>query len=261
MKSYTTIKSTDGFGAQYQKIIQTYIYCKLNGLNFVYTPFDQIEHNYNNDSNFIKNKEEIINLYNNIQRADETDNVMCMDYHNTVRRWYDYKTAENIDIACNSEHMSFIKKCFWENKDRNVYKNNKKNIAVHVRRSNPHDRGLAGDRITTPDDYYLNIMKYIRTKYQSSDLLFHIYSQGNTSDFVNYTGEDVVLHIDEDIDTSFICMVGADILVTSPSSLSYAAALISDGEIYYKPFWHRPRKNWIRCIITWQSQNLLLRNK
>lgn len=249
MKSYTTIKSTDGFGAQYQKIIQTYIYCKLNGLNFVYTPFDQIEHNYNNDSNFIKNKEEIINLYNNIQRADETDNVMCMDYHNTVRRWYDYKTAENIDIACNSEHMSFIKKCFWENKDKNVYKNNKKNIAVHVRRSNPHDRGLAGDRITTPDDYYLNIMKYIRTKYQSSDLLFHIYSQGNAADFVNYTGEDVVLHIDEDIDTSFICMVGADILVTSPSSLSYVAALISDGEIYYKPFWHNPRKNWIVCRI------------
>ena len=36
-------------------------------------------------------------------------------------------------------------------------------------------------------------MKYIRTKYQSSDLLFHIYSQGNIADFVNYTGEDVVL--------------------------------------------------------------------
>lgn len=34
----------------------------------------------------------------------------------------------------------------------------------------------------------------------------------------------------------------ADILIISPSSLSYVAALISDGEIYYKPFWHKPRK-------------------
>ena len=249
MTSYTTIKSTDGFGAQYQKIIQTYIFCKLHGLNFVYTPFDQMEHNYNNDTQFIQNKEDIINLYNNIQRAHDTENVISMDYYKTVRRWFDYINAENIDIACNSEHMDFIKRCFWENKDRNVYKNNKKNIAVHVRRSNPHDQGLAGERITTPDDYYLHIMKYIRTKYQSSDLLFHIYSQGNTEDFAKYTGEDVVLHIDEDIDTSFICMVGADILVTSPSSLSYVAALISDGEIYSKEFWHRLRKNWIVCRI------------
>ena len=41
-------------------------------------------------------------------------------------------------------------------------------------------------------------------------------------------------------------MVSAEILVTSPSSLSYIAALISDGEIYYKKFWHNPRKNWIK---------------
>lgn len=29
-KYYSAVISTDGFGAQYQKIIQTYIYCKNN---------------------------------------------------------------------------------------------------------------------------------------------------------------------------------------------------------------------------------------
>lgn len=245
MSVYTTIKSTDGFGAQYQKIIQTYLFCKLHGLAFAYTPFTEMEHNYTNDQTFLKKKEELINLCTNIELA--TSDVQIMDYHKIVRKWYDYTSLTNINVACESEHMDFIKKCFWSNKNKDVFKNNKKNVALHIRRANPHDQGLAGERITTPDEYYLNIMNYIRKKYQGIDLQFHIYSQGNLSDFDKYVEEDVVLHIDEDIDTSFICMVGADILVTSPSSLSYVAALISDGEIYFKRFWHVPRNNWTVC--------------
>ena len=39
----------------------------------------------------------------------------------------------------------------------------------------------------------------------------------------------------------------SDILVTSASSFSYSAALLNNGEIYYKPFWHPPMNNWIIC--------------
>jgi len=248
MSVYTNIVSADGFGAQYQKIIQTYLYCKMHGLSYAYTPFSNMEHNYTNDTDFIKKKEDLINLYKNVPLSNQTDNVVIMDFFKQVRSWYDAdKTQHNISIACESEHMDFIKECFWENKERDVYKNGKKNVAIHIRRSNPHDLGQAGDRITTPDEYYLRIMEYIRKKYNNAELLFHIYSQGNEEDFIKFVSEDVVLHIDEDIDTSFICMVGADILVTSPSSLSYVAALISDGEIYFKQFWHMPRKEWIIC--------------
>ena len=242
MTYYTSIKSSDGFGAQYQRIIQTYIYCKSTGLQFVYTPFDKIEHNYHNDQTFITKIEEVVNLNNKLPLLKGIS-AKEIDYGSIVMRWFEH----NIDIACNSEHMSFIKKCFWENKEKNVYKNNKKNVAVHVRRSNSHDQGLAGERVTTPDEYYLNVMNYIRQKYQGSELQFHIYSQGKVEDFTKYNGDDVKLHINEDIDISFVCMVGADILVTSPSSLSYVAALISDGEIYFKRFWHKPRNNWIIC--------------
>lgn len=243
MTYYTSLKSSDGFGAQYQRIIQTYIYCKLTGLQFVYTPFDKIEHNYNNDPTFVNQKEEIVNLYNKLTLLNG-NMAKEIDYGSIVMRWFEH----NIDIACDSQHMSFIKKCFWENKDRDVYKNNKKNIAVHVRRSNSHDQGLAGERVTTPDEYYLNVMNNIRQQHQGSDLQFHIYSQGKVEDFAKYNGDDVELHINEDIDVSFVCMVGADILVTSPSSLSYVAALISDGEIYFKRFWHKSRNNWIICV-------------
>ena len=111
MSVYTTGKSIDGFGAQYQKIIQTYIYCKLHGLTFAYTPFNEMEHNYTNDPIFTKNKENLINLYNNIQLANPTSQPL--DYVSIVRTWYDYASIDNINIACDSQHMSFIKKTEW----------------------------------------------------------------------------------------------------------------------------------------------------
>ena len=46
-KYYTTVISTDGFGAQFQKIVQTYIYCKMHNLFFCYNPLHSVEHNYN----------------------------------------------------------------------------------------------------------------------------------------------------------------------------------------------------------------------
>ena len=77
--------------------------------------------------------------------------------------------------------------------------------------------------------------------------MFHIYSQGELECFNNYKNDDTILHINEDICNTFMGLVAADVLVTSRSSLSYTAALLSYGEIYYKHFWHPPSKEWINC--------------
>ena len=71
--NYTIQTTCDGFGAQYQKIIQTYIYCKLHNYNFLYKPFTNIEHNYNNDENYIEKVENLINLKNNIPNIDNNN--------------------------------------------------------------------------------------------------------------------------------------------------------------------------------------------
>jgi hypothetical protein len=55
----------------------------------------------------------------------------------------------------------------------------------------------------------------------------------------------MLFYIDEDLKDTFTALVGSDILVTSRSSFSYIAAILNDGEIYYLPFWHKPKKNWI----------------
>jgi hypothetical protein len=242
-KMYTSIISKDGFGAQYQRILQTYIFCKIHNLSFVYNSFNMVEHNYDNDSNYINKLEKLINLKENIQNVETNTNIEYLDYGSIVMKYFE----NNIDYSCESQHMDFIKKCFWENKKSNFFNNDKINVAVHIRRENNIDRGLAGERVTTPNSYYLNVMNKIRDKYKDIDkeLLFHIYSQGNLESFKDLQNNDVKFYLNYDIIDSFTGMVAANVLVTSPSSLSYVAALISDGEIYYKRFWHGPRKNWI----------------
>jgi hypothetical protein len=242
-KFYTTEKSYDGFGAQYQRIIQTYIYCKIHNLNFVYDKFDKVEHNYENDIEYINKLENLINLKMNIPNLDKNTNHERL-VNNTVSQYFE----KNIDVCCENEHLELLKKYFWENKSKNYFNNNKFNVAVQIRRENPHDRGQAGDRATTPNQYYLNIMNSIREKYKDKKIVFHIYSQGKTKDFMVLGGPDVYYHLNENIIETFIGMVSAKVLVLSPSSFSYIAGLLSDGEVYYKKFWHNPRKNWIICM-------------
>jgi hypothetical protein len=248
MDKYYTYVGNDGFGSQYQKIIETYIYCKKHNFQFAYKPLDIVEHNYDNDIEFNNKLESLMNLKNNIINVEENMNVEVIDMSKFLTI-IDDNFEKNIDNYCESEHMEFIKSCFWKNKERNHFNNNKVNVSLHIRRENSYDVviGGAGERATTPNSYYLNIMNVIREKYKDSDkqLLFHIYSQGNIEDFNCFKKNDVTFHINDDLCDTFISLVAADILVMSPSSFSYVAGLISDGEIYYKKFWHGPRKNWI----------------
>ena len=243
-KVYTSMKSTDGFGAQYQRVIQTYIFCKINNLPFVYSPLDSIEHNYNNDVTYNQRLEDLMNLEKHIPNWDRTMNAERFDYGTIVMPFFE----KNIDKCCNSEHMQFIKDCYWKNKTKNYFNNDKINIAIHIRRENLCDNGQAGARATTPNSYYLNIMNTIRNKYKHSgkELLFHIYSQGLIGQFLDLNGADVKFYLNYDVVETFKGLVSAEILVISPSSLSYVAALISDGEIHYKRFWHNPKQTWIK---------------
>ena len=236
---YTSIESNDGFGAQYQRIIQTYIYCKIHNLNFVYTPLTIVAHNYDNDTTYNEKLENLMNLKTNISNKDPTMNIEHLDFGSIIMKYVE----SNIDLCCDTVHMKFIKECFWKNKDRDFFKNGKMNVAIHIRRENAHDKGEAGERVTSPNSYYLNIMNKIRKNYHN--IQFHLYSQGEVSQFEDLINDDVDFHLNADIIDSFIGMVAANILVISSSSLSYVAALVSDGIVYYKPFWHNPKKEWI----------------
>jgi len=98
-----------------------------------------------------------------------------------------------------------------------------------------------------PDEVFLKIINWLRQTYtaRGKSCLFHIYTQETkTSNLARYKAADVVLHADESIEDTFTGLVLANALVISPSSFSYAAAILSEGDVYYQRFWHPPLPGW-----------------
>ena len=231
----TNPQQFDGFGSQFQAIIASVIYAELRNKKFVYTPFQKMEHNYNGDPDFLTKKEELINFIGNFEL--NKDGVISDIY---FKGFFDEHVAE----CANSQALKKIKKIFRANKKiDNYFNNNNLNIAIHLRRPNLHDNRITG--ADTPDYVFLNIINFLRLIYSSQNPLIHIYSQGDVENFKTFTAPDIVLHLNEELEDTFLAMVVADVLVVAPSSFSYTAGLLSDGTVYYIPFWHKPLPHWI----------------
>lgn len=234
----TNPKRSDGFGGQFQTIIASVIYAELHNKKFAYTPFKAMEHNYHNDADFLQKKEWLINFIDNFE-INENDTIQ-QPTHSVFLNFFE----SNLDACVNSSSLKKIKMIFRANKNRTDYFSHKNlPIAVHVRRPNAHDNRIEG--ADTPDHIFLHTIHQLRILYAPQNPQFHVYSQGDAEHFTLYEAPDVVLHLNESVEDTFTAMVLADVLVASASSLSYTAGLLSEGIVYYVPFWHAPLPHWI----------------
>lgn len=244
MKYITSAPRTDGFGAQFQNIIIDILYTYNATTNqYVFPNIASFEHNYTNDHGFTNRLIRYMNLRDHFSiKSSDTIHTYSSFVSN-----YPY-FENNITQLLTSPTMNLIKSLFYADKntpfDTAFY-----NVAVHIRRDNKCDSRFSG---ITSDEYYLNIIKYIRANHgaDKKPLRFHIYSQCNdmaseTSCKEKFTHTDTEFHLNGDVLPTFHGMVFADALVTSASSYSYCAAFLSNGVIYYKKFWHKPANNWI----------------
>jgi len=225
----------DGFGAQYQHIIYGIIYAEMNNSIYIHKPISKMAHNYENDPDFVSKMEDFINIKNHYKNIYEESNYTVIDFWTL----YNFITHDFNYCLQNSNHIiEKIKGIFWENKENLFFSelsesNHLIHVAVHVRRPNIFDDRIEG--ADTPHSYYLNLMDKIRR--ENGHVIFHIYSQGMDEDFHMYIGcGDTILHINEDIRTTFLGLISANILITSKSALSYCAALLTDGQVYFLPF-------------------------
>jgi hypothetical protein len=255
MEITNEVNPDDGFGENFKTLIMTLTYAEFNNYKFVYSPLINLSHNYDNNPEFDKKKEEMINLSSCFEYSIQNSHIISkMD----LIHFFD----NNLNFFMNSETRKLIKKQF---KEKNVnpylegsYKN-KFNIAVHIRRPNNLDRrffsskanetnkniGLA--RLDVPIDFYVSVIKQLLKAFPNS--IIHIYSQlfHNQSEFDTYSSiekERIVLHIDEELNSTFASMVYADILLMSPSTLSYTAGILSDNIIYYISYCSPPLEGW-----------------
>jgi hypothetical protein len=145
------------------------------------------------------------------------------------------------------ELREYFEKASARKEDRLLYDPGYFNIAVHVRRiviidskeiiedeENRKKRWLA-------DDYYLKIIQSLLEAVRfPKPARFYIFSTKELSEFQHLgVGAEVVSCHEWDEYTSFLHLIRADLLVTSKSSFSYKAALISEGyKISPRHFWH-----------------------
>ncbi len=239
----TNPPKTDGFGAQYQSIIYSMIFAELHGDAFVYSPLRSMEHNYDEDPLFLEKKEELINLRGHVPTLDSTSEQKVRSLED--KEWLGWVEANMVWVP-KTIALQRLQKLFRQNKRRSDYlEPGRFHIAMHIRRPNPHDCRLYGSHV--PDAFFQAALCWLRQQYADRQPLLHIFSQGDEDHFrAQYAASDVVLHIDEPLEMTFPQMVLADVLVLSPSSLSWAAGLLSKGTVYYQPFWHKPLPSWRR---------------
>lgn len=241
---YTVNEKTDGFGAQFQTIICCILIAENTGNEYIHRRIRSMEHNYNNDPDYLSKVELLMNVINNYRTIDNklTGNVISFSTHEIIKKF-----ESNINFLLSSESLIKLKTNFWKNKNRNIFNNDAFNVAIHIRSKNLHDITLSSYR-STPLKYYFDIIERLKkSTIISKRIIFHIYSQNDIRDYDEFDKEGVCFHLNENMFDTFTSLVAADILVTSKSSFSYSAAILSDGIIYYQPFWHIPGESWIVC--------------
>ena len=275
-------RPNDGFGENFKFLIYSVMYSEFHKLTFVYTQFQDMEHNYNNDPNFLSDKETLINFifnYSTTNKRPPSSYRILTPFE--LLKFY----QTNIDWCSKSNSIITIKHLFRINKPspflqyNNNNNNNTINIAIHIRRMNDHDYNRAPEAkakgksvmlagMDVPNEIYLNVIEHFsssRPEYKNSNVIFHIYSQGKQSDFeqvfTNIKNNEnglpisIILHINEKLEDTFTQLVFADVLVMAPSALSYTAGLLSNNKVFYIDFCNPPLPSW-SVIQGYQSSRM-----
>jgi hypothetical protein len=247
-------KSNDGFGENFKLLIYSVLFAELHGCKFLYTPFKEMEHNYDQDPTYLIKKERLVNFIGNFEQAsqDQNQRPYVLDTFELLRFYHN-----NIQRCVESRSMQLIKELFRANKS-DPFDKSYTNIAIHIRRMNIQDYNRTNDNavvlrgMDVPDDLYLTTIAQFEQQKGDKPVRIHIFSQGKESDFEMYRKNNVVLHLNENLDDTFTQMVYAEALLMAPSALSYCAALLSRGTVYYIEFCNPKLPIW-NAVLGYKS--------
>ncbi len=253
-----------GIGHQFQNWLVGYILANHYGLTFVHSPFcgnviePQIDVPVKQWEEFLGFGRGFITesqLPSNIEHVtlpyipwDESSwyNVTCD--HPIWKNIIERHKNENVLFECAKDQFIVLD---WDKMDTKTLKDNywhmrlsdprmvsafeynKMNVVIHVRRGDVTEHGRYKVRWVS-DEVYRNVMDKMRKPFPN--VLFHIYSDGLEKDLSGLSGDDVVLHAQENIFSTFHHMVCADILMPGQSAFSVLAGHLCDGIILARPW-------------------------
>jgi len=119
-------------------------------------------------------------------------------------------------------------------------------IAVHLRRGDVGAEGEHAERFTPNSAVLASLGRVLEALGSEREhAIVRVFSQGNPEDFTAFSDLGAVLHLDEDVFTSFHHMFRAHVIFTAKSTFSYLAALLGGALCLYEPFRHPPLPGWL----------------
>lgn len=273
------VKSLEGIGSQYRKIISVYSVAKKNNLKYIHIPI-RVGHNYNNDKDWdekwdrffnfkkVADNDELnidIDKLNNLDKYFITENTTTETMLNNNKPNSLYLYFHTFDIFYKDPEYYFkdiqndlINAYDETNNHRTlIYDKNKTSIAIHIRVYNEYDNEgeyeKYSENIPTEQRYYFNADMYInlidqlKAKYTNHDI--HIFSQEKYFDikFKKLRDvKDIQLHFDDiDVFDTFHHLSKANVLVMACSTFSIIAAYYNKNTIIHLPFFKPVLKSWI----------------
>jgi len=240
----------DGFGENVKIVLYTMMYAEFHGMQFVYTPFKHLEHNDENDPDFLAKKEKVLGFIHYFPLSNGTELILnhlkAISFFTKNTKWCE-----------NCASLRHARDIVHESIQKNISQTRR--CAIHIRRMNHDDK----KRVTSETDVLpgmdvpLFVYQEVMNKLLQIDptITFHIYSQGDISSFTEL-GDCVIFHLNESIEDTFIGMVTADILVMAPSAFSYVSGMFSRSPtILYIRHYSSPLPSWME-IQGYQSTRM-----
>lgn len=127
-------------------------------------------------------------------------------------------------------------------------------IALHIRRGDLVEMKRSNTKVWQQrwldTGYFVNIVKHVQEVLGERPSEIHVYSEGSETNFPEFAGwNGIVWHLNENLKQTWHGFVTADVLITSPSSLSYHAGFLGEGvKIAVYPWWHYipDGPDWVR---------------
>lgn len=124
------------------------------------------------------------------------------------------------------------------------YRENRIQVAVHLRRGDVAQAGeFAG--WFTGDQVILERLGQVLEIIGKERATVRLFSEGVPEDFKAFTDLGAILHLNEDVFTTFHHFVKSDVFLMAKSTFSYLGALIGNALCIYEPFWHPKLPGWL----------------
>jgi len=225
----------DGFGAQYLAQMGALAWAIKNHRHFYFEPFSYLDHD-----------EDPIAMasFTGLKSWGEPVPFRQLAH---VRFIPEVLGAPRPSLFFCGKTRSILRQMYWSTPKPAQCRHD---IAIHIR------RGDVDTKMKTrwlSDDIYLGLIKILRSFFP--ELTIGLYSQGNPAAFEAFSRLGASLELNRDLRQTFHELATAPLLVPAPSCLSYAAALLSEGNVLHLANRQtRPLEHWIHSKALTKAQ-------